>query len=204
MPRKHTRWWILLALIVIGILLLIGFLRMRPYILYLGKMLLTNDAAGAINQAVTEQMEAGELSYSSFIRMERRADGTILAVHTDPVELNRFRVGILSRLDDLFAEMGETKYGIPVGSLLFPNLVFGLGPKLPLRLLSANTSSAEFRSRFSEAGINQTRHELVLCVSMTMTIMTTAGPDTFDTDYEVIVADTILLGSVPNSIWTKN
>lgn len=174
--------------------------RAYPLVERLGKTRITNDAAAAINSAVSDQIEEDGLTYESIILMEKDVSGNLTALRTDMVTLNRLRTGVLRKLDHSFDELRHTRFGIPLGSVIAPTLFSGTGPELPLRLTSINTSSATFSSRFSQAGINQTRHEILLRVVMDMTIVSGFGASSFSTEYEVIVADTIVIGSVPSTL----
>ena len=197
--RRRRRVAFPLFLILFVALSAIVYLRAFPLVQKLGRTRVTNDAAAAINSAVSDQIDEDGLTYESIVLMEKDVSGNLTALRTDMAALNRLRTGVLRKLDQYFAELRHTRFGIPLGSVIAPTFFAGTGPELPLRLTSVNTSSATFSSRFSQAGINQTRHEILLHVVMDMTLISAFGASSFSTEYDVIVADTIVIGSVPTT-----
>ena len=201
--RRRRKMVLSILMILFLVLAVIVYLRCYPLVCKLGRTRVSNDAAGAINRAVSDQIAEDGLSYESIVRMEKDVSGNLTALRTDMAALNRLRVGVLAKLDGYFADLRHTRFGIPIGSVFLPTFFAGTGPMLPLRLTSVNTSSATFSSRFSQAGIHQTRHEILLRVTMDMTVLSAFGTDCFCTEYEVIVADTIVIGNVPTTLVEK-
>ena len=68
-----------------------------------------------------------------------------------------------------------------------------------MRVLSISSSDADFTNDFSEAGINQTAHRIIMDVSITMTILTPVGAESVTVTSGVVVAETVIVGQVPNS-----
>ena len=198
--RRRRQIAVPLAVVIIVALAVVFYLRAYPLAAKLGRTRITNDAAAAINCAVSDQIAEDGLTYENIILMEKDISGNLTALRTDMAALNRLRTGVLRKLDQYFVELRHTQFAIPLGSIIAPAFFAGVGPDLPLRLTSVNTSSATFSSRFSEAGINQTRHEILLRVVMDMTILSVFGASSFSTEYEVIVADTIVIGNVPSTL----
>ena len=84
--------------------------------------------------------------------------------------------------------------------MLLPALFSGKGPRLPVRVLTVSNCDAEFSSSFQEAGINQTLHRITMQVAMNITLLTPAGTQTVCVDSGVVVAETILIGQVPDTL----
>ena len=96
-------------------------------------------------------------------------------------------------------DMDVDEVGLPLGSVIFPTFFSGSGPKLPVKVLSISNSDADFRNVFSEAGINQTAHQIMMDVVIDMTILTPVGTDTVRVTSSVVVAETVIVGHVPES-----
>ena len=97
-----------------------------------------------------------------------------------------------------FADEDMTRVSIPVGNLLGGTLLSGRGPRLKLDILSVTNVVTSFRNDFTSAGINQTRHRIIMDVEVTLEVMlgNERGTDTVNT--EVNVAETVIVGAVPN------
>ena len=100
--------------------------------------------------------------------------------------------------DEIMA-LDSDHIGIPLGSLFLPELLAGKGPRINVRVLSIRNSEADFCSRFSEAGINQTLHQLTLVVSVDVAVLVLGKTEGFTVESEVVVAETVIIGDVPET-----
>ena len=60
-------------------------------------------------------------------------------------------------------------------------------------------SNADFFSDFTAAGINQTLQTLKVRFTISLTILTTVGYETVDVDSDVMLAQTVIVGTVPET-----
>jgi len=89
--------------------------------------------------------------------------------------------------------------GIPIGSLFLPEVFSGKGPAIPVHILSIRNSDASFVSDFTQAGINQTLHQLSVEVSVDVSVLVLAQTNSFTVTSEVVVAETVIVGDVPGT-----
>ena len=82
-----------------------------------------------------------------------------------------------------------------------PELFSGKGPAIPVRILSIRNSDASFTSTFTEAGINQTLQQLLMNVSVDITVLVLGKADSFTVTSQVVVAETIIVGQVPDTFF---
>ena len=75
----------------------------------------------------------------------------------------------------------------------------GTGPELPVKAVSLTMSNADFFSDFTAAGINQTLQTLKVKFTISLTILTTVGYETVDADSDVMLAQTVIVGTVPET-----
>ena len=73
----------------------------------------------------------------------------------------------------------------------------GIGPNVKLRVMPAGTVMTEFKTEFISAGINQTRHRVYISVVCHMRVVAPFASDDVVVDNSVTVAETILIGEVP-------
>ena len=187
------------VLVIIGIGL--GFLTrsMRPLVRELATAKVENRAQNVINEAVEDLLDSGRVDYERIILLEKDVNGTITALKTNIAEVNRLKTQILSIVDSLLIELDVSEIGLPLGSVIVPTFFSGSGPLLPVRVLSISNSDAEYRNVFSEAGINQTAHQIMMDVIVDMTILTPAGTENVRVMSSVVVAETVIVGHVPQS-----
>ena len=189
---------IALLLAATGLVLLVE-LQLSPYIRELARNQAVNAASNAITDAVGEMLRDETADFSRVIVLEKDVDGHITALRTDMAQVERLKVEVLGILGGLIDEINTQQMAIPLGNLLLPDLLAGTGPKLPVKAVSLTMSNADFFSEFTEAGINQTLQTLKVKFTICLTILTTVGYETVDVDSDVMVAQTVIVGTVPDT-----
>ena len=66
--------------------------------------------------------------------------------------------------------------------------------------LSIRNSEGAFSSNFTQAGINQTLHQLIMDVSVDVSILALGKTQSFTVSSHVVVAETIIVGQVPDTL----
>ena len=196
--RRRRIILIVLLLAVVGLILLTE-LHLSPYIRELARNQAVNAASNAITDAVGEMLRREDTDFSRVIVLEKDVQGHITALRTDMGQVERLKVEVLEILGGLIAEINTQQLGIPLGNLLLPDLLAGTGPVLPVKAVSLTMSNADFFSDFTEAGINQTLQTLKVRFTISLTILTTVGYETVDVDSDVMVAQTVIVGTVPET-----
>lgn len=199
--KRRGRRRLLLALFVVLPVLLFLFIRtsVSPIIQEIAKARVSNRASYIINESVEAFLREEEVDYDSIILLEKDVYGNITALRTNMTEINHLKTSVLAVVDTMLLDLDINEIGIPLGSVLLPELFSGSGPKLPVKIVSISSSDAEFLNHFEEAGINQTLQRILMRVIITMTVLTPVGPETVSTSSEVVVAETVIVGSVPDS-----
>ena len=198
MRKRKLRWLLPPALLLA--LLTAAWLRLEPAIEDMAAARVADEASDLIAEAITAQMERDGVCYDSVVSLEKDAQGRLLALRTDMNRLNRLRNETLSIINERLTGGDESELGVPLGSVFLPALLSGKGPRLPVRVLTVSNCDAEFYSGFREAGINQTLHRITMQVAMNVTLLTPAGTQTVRVDSGVVVAETILIGQVPQTL----
>lgn len=199
--RKRRRRRLLLgaAVLVLSAAALCIELRIAPYLRELSRNQAINAASGAITQAVGAMLREPDTDFSRVIVLEKDVQGRVTALRTDMTQVERMKIAVLDRLDDLIDQINTQKLGIPLGNLLLPDLLAGTGPVLPVRAVSFTMSNVDFFSDFTEAGINQTLQTVKVRFAISLTILTTVGYEDVDVDSDVMVAQTVIVGTVPET-----
>ena len=140
-------------------------------------------------------MEPGD----RIVYFEKNLDGRITALKTNMSEINHLKTDILNIINDEILALDTADIGIPLGSLFLPEFFSGKGPAIPVHILSIRNSDATFESNFSQAGINQTLHQLNMIVSVDVSVLVMGETDSFTIHSEVVVAETVIIGDVPST-----
>ena len=103
-----------------------------------------NSTSDLINDAIDDQIEKQNIQYDRIVYFEKDLNGRITALKTNMSEVNRLKTDILNLINDEILAMDTSQLGIPVGSLLLPEILSGRGPQIPVQILAIRNSDAMF------------------------------------------------------------
>jgi sporulation protein YunB len=151
-----------------------------------------------LNTIVRDLMTDMTLRGDSLVILERDDQGRITAVSTDVAAVNTLSAAIM---EQTMTQAGEKviRLQIPLGSLLGNALFLNRGPKIPVEVSMLSSSVAGFRSELTSAGINQTRHQIRLDISVQISLLMPWRTIGSSVETEVLVAETVIVGQVPDS-----
>lgn len=196
----HKFWCRVLVLLCAALALYILFRsKLYPVVESLAETQVKNVTSDLINDAIDEQIARGDIQYDRIVYFEKDLNGRITALKTNMGEVNHLKTQTLNIINDEILALDASDIGLPIGSLILPELFSGKGPAIPVRILSIRNSDASFNSGFSEAGINQTLHQLSMDVSVDVTVLVLGSTVSFTVNSQVVVAETIIVGDVPNT-----
>jgi sporulation protein YunB len=151
-----------------------------------------------INAIVKEKMTDMALQGQSLVVLERDDQGDITAISTDVAAVNSLAAEIL---EQAVAQTGEQviTLQIPIGNLTGSTLFLNRGPSVPVEVVMLSSSVAGFRSELSSAGINQTRHQIMLDLNVQVSLLMPWRTVGTSVETEVLVSETVVVGDVPES-----
>jgi sporulation protein YunB len=198
--QLHRGVWFLFILFLA---LILGFVFLRSkyfdVITNLAQTQVTNATSDLINDAVAKQIDGGRIAYDRIVYFEKDLNGRITALKTNIGEVNTLKTETLDMINEEILQTDETLLGIPIGSLILPEFLSGKGPRIPVQILSVRNSDATFDSHFTHAGINQTMHRLNMHVLVDVAVLVLGRAINFTVSSEVVVAETIIVGDVPDT-----
>ena len=158
-----------------------------------------NTTSDLINDAIDRQIITGDIQYDRIVYFEKDLNGRITALKTNMSEVNRLKTGILNLINDDILALDSSNLGIPLGSLILPEIFSGKGVSIPVQIISIRNSDGSFSSSFSQAGINQTLHQLTMHVCVDVSVLVLGKTESFSVNSQVVVAETIIVGDVPDT-----
>ena len=133
------------------------------------------------------------------ISLEKDNDGKVTAVHSNMAAFNRLQAQILDIILAKIDQVSAKELSIPIGTLTGSALLAGRGPRISVRMESVGSSTARFANKFQSAGINQTKHQIVLEVDVSVAILLPGFTTATKVSTDVTVAETVIVGSVPET-----
>ena len=193
--------YLCVIMLLSGILLAVFRSRYHATIRSLAETQIRNSTSDLINDAIDKQIEIGNIQYDRIVYFEKDLNGRITALKTNMSEVNRLKTSILNIINDEILALDTDDLGIPLGSLFLPEIMSGRGPSIPVHIISIRNSDAGFQSHFTEAGINQTLQQLTMDVIVDVSILVLGRSESFTVSSQVVVAETIIVGQVPDTFF---
>ena len=198
---NRQRWavWLTLTGVILLALLILLLAHLRPVLTSMASARVSNSVNRIVAAAVEEAIQRGDINYEAFVTFEKDATGRVTALRSNVAEVNRMQSAISEEILHRLSEVSTSELRIPIGTLTGSALLSGRGPYITVRMQAVGSASAVFRNEFSAAGINQTRHQILLEVDVYMSILLPGIRTSTTVAHEIAVAETVIVGSVPES-----
>ena len=188
---------LVLMLLGLGLMCLTLVRNMDPLVRDMAVAGAKNAAAAAMQKAVAARMTGGQ--WSDLVQLVKDGEGQITAAVTDVGRVNELQAALAGDVIAALTAPNTADLGVPLGNLLPSPFFSGLGPKVPIRILSVSEVEVKLMSRFTSAGINQTLHRLLLTLSARVRVLIPTGTVTAIVYADVTAAETLIVGRVPDS-----
>ena len=155
-----------------------------------------------VSRIVEEKMRSMAAGQDSVVSFEKDGSGNITAIVTDTARVNVLSSELLSSVAEA-ADAGELDLRVPLGDLLGMSLFLGKGPRVPVRITLLTSSRVEVNNILLDAGINQTRHQLLLSVQVDADVLLPWEIRSVRIEVPVLVAENVIVGRVPQTYITS-
>lgn len=200
-PEKRLALHALLVILLIaGVLLVVGnFLKRVSSDMALSEAI--DRITATVNEKINEKMSNEQYDYNYFVDLQKDSAGNITAISANMSRINALSSEILNEVIAA-TDRGELDIKIPLGNLMGSNLLLGRGPKVPIRVVMLTSSYSDFKSELVSAGINQTKHQIVLEIRVQIHVLMPWDVRSTEVTTKVIIAETVLVGKVPSTYYT--
>ncbi len=191
--------WLSVTVLMLSAVTCIAIVHMGPILSSMATARVSNTVNRIVVAAVNEAVQGGEIDYSVLVSFEKDSEGRVTALKSNMAAFNRLQSRIADDILLRLSEVSTTELLIPIGTLTGSSLLAGRGPTLKVKMQSVGSTTASFRNTFSSAGINQTRHQILLDVDVNMSILLPGFRTSTKVTNEITVAETVIVGSVPET-----
>lgn len=199
--KKRRKLFIAVMLVFVPVTMLavfIGFeIRITPVITAMAESRARNIATETVNDAVKKVLCDGNFSYENLVDVTRDEKGQITSVTVDSIGTNALCSAIRGEIVDSLASLGEKQVSIPIGTLTGIDILTGRGPRLNITIALSGSATTDITNQFQTAGINQTRHQMIMNIRTKIFIIMQSGNISTEIDNSIVVAETVIVGQVP-------
>ena len=202
LPRISRKGKLLVIITVVLAILAAVTIKSIAYFRELSRQMVLSDATDlmtlCINDTISRKFAEEDYDYDYFVNLEYGADGSVTAVQTNMARINALSSELLSDIVDA-ADGGQLSLSIPVGNVLGSSLLLGKGPEIPVDITMLTSSHVDFKNELSDAGINQTKHQIKLDVVVDIDVIMPWQTISTQVVSEILIAETVILGDVPDT-----
>lgn len=196
---KRIKAYILITIVVIVLILFLSFIEKRLRIgmsqisEYRVKAIVTRVVGSEVNENFPDN-----IYYTDIVTISKDKNGNITSIQTDVAKLNRIFANVSQGIQNQLSNLEDEKISIPLGAMLGEHIFAASGPDINIRIIPIGSVETDFKSEFTSAGINQTRHRIYILFKTEVgvaipfiqkkTVITTSLP----------VAETVIVGEVPS------
>ena len=150
----------------------------------------------SVNLAVTTVVGGG-LKYDDLFTVVKDSDGDVSMVQANSPEINLISREIANLAQANLDALGSQEVSVPAGTFTGLALLMGMGPEVTISVIPIGSALCDFVSYFTSAGINQTLHKIYINVHAVISIVTPIDEPTITVTAEVLVAENLIVGDVP-------
>ena len=192
-----------MKLIAVGMvftgLLVIMDLSFRPIIETVNAYECHEMVSRVINDAVLAELENEGADYTKLVTLTTNADGEVISLESNVMNINKLKTRIAQRLEREIERLSEVDIQIPIGTLLGIQLLHGKGFSVGMTVQPMGFATASIISEFSDAGLNQTLHRIVIEIKADVDAIIPGFSTRVPVKTTIVAAETVIVGRVPNA-----
>ena len=188
----------LIPLAVLAGLFILFTRNLSPILISMAEARARQLAVEAMNRAIAEVMDSS-VTYTDLMRVSHDSSGRVSMLEANATLMNEIASAAALTAQSKLDTLADEGVGLPLFAALVIDLFSGAGPIIRVSITPVGAVSTRFVTSFESAGINQTRHEISLEASVVMRIVIPAGADSVSVSTYVPIAESIIVGSVPES-----
>lgn len=188
----------LIPLAVLAGLFILFTRNLSPILISMAEARARQLAVEAMNRAIAEVMDSS-VTYTDLMRVSHDSSGRVSMLEANATLMNEIASAAALTAQSKLDTLADEGVGLPLFAALGIDLFSGAGPIIRVSITPVGAVSTRFVTSFESAGINQTRHEISLEANVVMRIVIPAGADSVSVSTYVPIAESIIVGSVPES-----
>lgn len=199
--KGKLKVFIFIIVILFGFLLLLD-AKLKPLIKSMGESNAKAIAIRAINDAVLSELEKEEVNYNDLITIDKDTNNRVTALQTNVVKMNKLKARLSVAILNKISSVEESTIKIPLGNIINGEALSGVGPRISIKVVPMGSVNSDIISSFEAAGINQTRHRILIQVKVSVGIIMPGYVTSSAVETTVPVAETVIVGEVPQRYTT--
>lgn len=198
--KKFRRFKILLlvlCLLVVGVLLYFQ-RNVTRVLISISEATIRSITTVAVNDAIYYTLNDVN-RYDDLITIERDEAGDVTSITTDSLKINRIARDTAYMSQENLTKMSAEGIQVPIGALTGIEALAGFGTKINIKIIPISNVECRFVSKFTDAGINQTKHSLYLEIVSDISIILPSKSTNLASTIEVLICESVIAGKIPDT-----
>lgn len=174
--------------------------HINPLVLDMSLSNLNSIVLRECNDAVDCAVRDGGLSYESLIKQTTGSGGEIKSLTVDYQSLNVFKSRLARDVQSRIDRINSVEVYIPFMSLFSNKFYSAAGFPVKVKVMTDENVSIDFEDKFESAGVNQTRHRILVKITAEMGVNLPVRGNGDDIVTEIPIAETVIVGEVPTVV----
>ena len=197
--RKRLATVLVMLGCIIGLLGL-TFFRCRPVMTTFAESQAVWEATKIANQTAAQVLNEYADACANTICVTYDGKQKVSSVCTDTSVVNVVRTAITDRTITAMEQFSSLPVSLPVGTLLGWDWVSGFGPLVTFPISFTATVISDATSTLVAEGINQSIYRVLIHLEIQLYVVSPAGRSTVSARVSYPMAETVLLGEVPDNL----
>ena len=202
MKRRYIKRLVIFITVVIFVIMCIYtvFERRLSRIIYdMSANTVKSKAGIVISTAIYDEIDKLDITYDKLVSFEKDNNGDITALKTDIIEINKLKNLLSVRIMNDLISMDTAELDIPIGTVIGTDLLVGKGPAINVNIVPVGSVETEIINEITSAGINQSRHQIMMKITADLTIITSMTNISTNVSTYICIAETVIVGDVPEA-----
>ena len=198
---SKIKFYIILILVIVSCVFLFNSIENHIDLVIkdLSLSVLNSEVTKECNSAVSELINESNINYDSIINMTKDSSGNVKSLETNYREINLLKSELAVNVQNRIDKINSVDISIPILSMFSSKFYSGYGIPVSLRVLTNENVKVEFCNEFISAGINQTKHLIKVKVTTALGVVLPVRGDLEDIVTEVPIAESVIVGDVPDT-----
>ena len=198
--RKFKRFKILLLLVCLIIVGVVAYFQrnVTRVLISISEATIRSITTVAVNDAIYYTLNDA-IRYEDLVTIDRDRDGNVTSITTDSLKINRIARDTAFLSQENLNKMSAEGIMVPIGALTGIEALAGFGQSINLKIIPISNVECRFVSKFTGAGINQTKHSLYLEIVSDISIILPSKTTNLASTIEVLICESVIAGKIPDT-----
>ncbi len=189
------------VIIVTLLVVCVGYVdkKIQPSLSTISSNKANQETVSILNDAINGFLTDSNMVYSNYVSILYDEKGSIASIETLTKNVNLTQSELSKRInDDLQTKLNKV-IDVPLGTVSGMYIFSGRGPNLKIKIIPKGNVKTNLKSEFTPAGINQTRHRILIDITVQLLIVMPSKSEIAEISIDYVLAETIIVGDVPEN-----